>query len=96
MATMTAGMLDHRNIGSNITLSGDEGDIVSGAIALIVQHAGSTEIHLAYDDAGFEVSKATEVDIALPPAAAYTLGLKNAVEEILTKLNGKPVNGRVG
>jgi hypothetical protein len=86
MVFMNAGMLDHRNIGSNITLP-DEDGTVSGAIALIVQHKDNTEIHLAHDEISFEVARDAQVDVALPPAAAYTLGLKNIVEDLAAKLN---------
>jgi hypothetical protein len=82
MVFMTAGMLDHRNIGSNISLVTEEGN-VSGSLALITQTGHETEIVLAHDEEAIVVTPATPVDISLPPVAAYTLGMKNAIEELL-------------
>jgi hypothetical protein len=89
MPSMTAGMLDHRNIGSNVSLAlGDDGTI-SGALATVFQSGNTTTIVLAHDDDEIVVDSNTRIEVALPTAAAYTLGLKNAVEELLTKLDGQ-------
>lgn len=86
MPSMNAGMLDHRNIGSHVTLEDANGDCISGAIALVVQKKDTTEIHLANDeDGGFEVAKTAEIEVSLPPGTAYLLGLKNTVEEYLAR-----------
>ena len=86
MPSMNAGMLDHRNIGSHVTLTDADGDCVSGAIALVIQKQSTTEIHLAHDsDGGFEVDKHADIELSLPPGAAYLLGLKNTVEEYLAR-----------
>jgi len=85
MVFMTAGMLDHRNIGSNITMPHDGGTI-SGALALVIQDGAETEILLAHDDASITVPRETSVDISLPTTAAYTLHMKNAVENLLAAL----------
>lgn len=86
MVSMNAGRLDHRNIGSTISLpTGKNGAIVSGAIALVIQRGAETDILLAHDEELITISKSAEVDIALPPVAAYTLGMKNAVEELVAR-----------
>jgi hypothetical protein len=82
---MTAGMLDHRNIGSNISFTLDDGGVISGALAVVVQRGSSTEIVLAHDDEAFEVGANTDLEVSLPAGAAYTLHLKNAVEEFLAR-----------
>lgn len=93
MVSMNAGQLDGRNIGSNVTLpylSGDSAEAtVSGALALVVQDGDNTEILLAHDEEWVVVPRGTKVEINLPPAAAYTLGVKNATEEILAKLKAE-------
>ena len=83
MPAMNAGMLDHRNIGSNVSFKLEDGSVISGALAIVTQRAGRTEILLAHDDHEFDVPAAADVEVALPAVAAYTLGLKNAVEEYL-------------
>lgn len=85
MVFMTAGMLDHRNIGSNITLPHDDCTI-SGALALIIQDGVHTELLFAHDDEAISVSRETPIEISLPTAAAYTLHMKNAVEDLLAAL----------
>ena len=85
MVFMTAGMLDHRNIGSNITMPHGGGSI-SGALALVIQDGTTTEILFAHDDESITVDRSTPVDVSLPTAAAYTLHMKNAVEDLLAAL----------
>jgi len=82
MPSMTAGMLDHRNVGSNITIELDH-CTMSGALALIVQDGKMTEILFAHDDESISVAPSTPVEISLPTTAAYTLHMKNAVEDLL-------------
>jgi hypothetical protein len=92
MVSMTAGMLDHRNIGSHITLpymSEKPGVTVAGAIALIIQDGEETEIVLAGDDESLSIPRDTQVDVCLPPSAAYTLHLKNALEDLMERLEAK-------
>lgn len=96
MVFMTAGMLDHRNIGSHITLpylpNTDPGVTVAGAIALIIQDGDQTEIILTgMDDEALVLASSTQVEVNLSPAAAYTLHMKNAVEELLAAIKGGPV-----
>lgn len=95
MVFMTAGMLDHRNIGSHITLpyglpGAEASTTVAGAIALIVQDGTHTEIFLTGDDESILLEKSAQVEVNLPPAAAYTLHMKNAVEELLAAIKGGP------
>lgn len=85
MPSMTAGMLDIRNIGSSISLKLDEGTI-SGALAIVFQDGANTSITLAHDTEEIRVPSSTQVEVALPTVAAYTLGLKNTVEELLARL----------
>jgi hypothetical protein len=96
MVFMNAGKLDQRNIGSHITLpylpKTDPGVTVAGAIALIIQDGDKTEIVLAGDDEALVVPSALEVEVSLPPAAAYTLHMKNAMEELI----GQLTKGKVG
>lgn len=87
MPIMNAGQLDNRNIGSNVSLPGPKGSTVSGAIALVIQRRAETDILLAHDEHLITVAKDFAVDISLPAAAAYTLALKNAVEELLGRLD---------
>ena len=82
---MSAGMLDHRNIGSSVSLKLDEGTI-SGALAIVFQDGAETTITLAHDSEEIRVPSTTQVEVALPTAAAYTLGLKNTLEELLGRL----------
>ena len=95
MVSMTAGMLDHRNIGSNITLP-LEHCTMSGALALIVQDGKTTEILFAHDDESISVDRDTPVEVSLPTTAAYTLHMKNAVEELLAAIKGGPALRVVG
>jgi hypothetical protein len=95
MVSMTAGMLDHRNIGSNITLP-LEHCTMSGALALVVQDGKMTEILFAHDDESITVDPSTLVEVSLPAAAAYTLHMKNAVEDLLAAIKGGPALRVVG
>ena len=79
-------MLDHRNIGSNISLTLADDGTISGALAIVFQDGINTTITLAHDDDEIVVPNATRIEVALPTAAAYTLGLKNAVEELLGRM----------
>jgi len=88
MVNMTAGMLDHRNIGSNISLPLDEGTI-SGCLAVVVQVGEETEIVLAHDDESIILPSRQEIEISLPAAAAYTLHMKNAVEDLLAIMEAR-------
>jgi hypothetical protein len=76
---MTAGQLDIRNIGSNVSFEVAEGTI-SGNLAVVVQTENQTEIVLAHDDESLIISKASVIEVALPPMAAYILGLKQFLE----------------
>jgi hypothetical protein len=88
MVSMTAGQLDHRNIGSHVSLKLDEG-VISGALAVVIQFGDKTSITLAHDEDELHVSSLTPIEISLPPAAAYTLHLKNALEELIGRLDGR-------
>jgi hypothetical protein len=85
MPNMTAGMLDHRNIGSNISFIQSDGGVVSGNLAIVVQRPGKTELVLAHDEHPVNLPATAEIEVTLPAAAAYTLHLKNAVEGFLAR-----------
>lgn len=89
MVFMNAGQLDHRNIGSHVTLTLDDGVTISGALAIISQLGAQTSLLLAYDDEEIRISSASQVDVNLAPAAAYTLHMKNAVEDLLAEFRAK-------
>ena len=82
MVLMKASTLDHRNIGSNVTIH--EGDMsTSGSLALVIQDGLVTELFLTQDDESFTLTRDAEVEVNLPPAAAYTLHLKNTIQDFL-------------
>lgn len=99
MVFMNAGQLDHRNIGSHITLPylpKTEPEVtIAGALALVVQGGDNTEIFLEGDDEWLVIPRDQQVEVSLPPAAAYTLHMKNAVEELLAAIKGAQPNLRV-
>ena len=73
---------------------GKSDSTISGALALVIQvpSAGKTEVILSNDDDVFELESTMEVEVNLPPAAAYTLHMKNAVEDLLAAIrNGQAV-----
>jgi hypothetical protein len=84
MPSMTAGQLDIRNIGSNVSFEVEDGTI-AGSLAVVVQTDDQTEIVLAHDDESLIVSKDAQIEVALPPVAAYLLGLKQFVESNVAK-----------
>lgn len=97
MVSMLAGQLDHRNIGSHVTVQFDDGDTTSGCIAVITQHNEDrqTTIVLAHDEDEILLPQDTVLDVNLPSAAAYTLHMKNAVEELVAFLKGSGPTLRV-
>lgn len=83
---MNAGSLDHRNIGSHVTLH-VKGGTISGALAIVAQSDDETTIILAHNEEDQLIFKnSTLVEVSLPPHAAYTLALKNTVEDLLDRL----------
>jgi hypothetical protein len=86
MVFMTAGMLDHRNIGSHVSLKLEDGVVISGALAVVVQRGLQTALTLAFDDEEIIMPSGAQVEVNLAPAAAYTLHLKNAVEDLLNEI----------
>jgi hypothetical protein len=86
MPTMNAGQLDHRNIGSHVSFTLSDDGTLSGAIAVVFQNALETTITLAHGGEEIVIHAHTPVEVSLPPAAAYTLALKNAVEDLLDRL----------
>ena len=91
MVSMLAGQLDHRNIGSHVTITFEDGDSTSGCLAVVNQHNGApaqTSILLAHDEDEILVPQTMVLDVNLPSAAAYTLHMKNAVEELVAYLKG--------
>ena len=91
MVSMLAGQLDHRNIGSHVTVQLDDGNTTSGALAVVTQYNDTqqTSILLAHDEDEIIVPQTMILDVNLPSAAAYTLHMKNAVEELITYLKGR-------
>jgi len=91
MVSMLAGQLDHRNIGSHVTIQLSDGDTTSGALAVVTQYntePKQTSILLAHDEDEILVPQTMVLDVNLPSAAAYTLHMKNAVEELIANLKG--------
>lgn len=97
MVSMLAGQLDHRNIGSHLSIQLSNSDVVSGALAVVTQNAdtGKTSIVLAHDEDEIIVPQDRVLDVSLPSAAAYTLHMKNAVEELIAHLRAGTPNLRV-
>ena len=88
MPSMSAGQLDHRNIGSHVSLKLSDG-VVSGALAIVVQYGDQTSLTLAHDEDEIVIPSNTSIEVSLPPAAAYTLHLKNALEELIVRLDNR-------
>lgn len=89
MASIYAGQLEARNIGSTIRFDW-EGRRVFGVIAIVEKDVAAVDVTLGTSGDVYELDATEMVDIHLTAEANFLLHTKNTMEQLLTTIAGRP------
>ncbi len=89
MASLIAGQLEGRNVGSNITFEW-EGARIHGKIGLIEKHGTAVDLTLETTGETYELTVADPVEVFLSSEAQFANNTRNAIEQLIILLRPTP------